>query len=87
MKVYICAHIHRTSYKLNPKKKQVAGKREVRIITYTSKHKKQRAIPSRIEEKALIRPFISRSRMKCDAMQRMIFFFPFERTEGLIRER
>ena len=79
MKVYICAHIHRTTYKLNQKekKKQVASEREVRIIAYTSKHKKQRAIPSRIEEKALIRPFLSRSRMKCDAMQRMIFFFSF----------
>ena len=39
-----------TSYlvKTKPKrKKKVAGKREVRIIAYTSKHKKQRATPSR----------------------------------------
>ena len=61
LKVYICAHIHRTTYKLNQKgkKKKVAGKMEVHIIAYTSKHKKQRAILSRIEEKTLIRLFLS----------------------------
>ena len=55
------------------RKKKVAGKREVRIIAYTSKHKKQRATPSRIEEETLIRPFLSLclSQMKCDATQRM----------------
>ena len=71
MKVYICARKHRTTYKLNQKEKKVAGKREVRIIAYTSKHNKQCATPSRIEEETLMRPFLSRSRMKCDAMQRM----------------
>ena len=65
-----------TSYlvKTKPKrKKKVAGKREVRhgIIAYTSKHKKQRVTPSRIEEDTLIRPFLSRSWMKCDAMQQI----------------
>ena len=61
MKVYICVRIHRTTYKLNQKekKKQVAGKREVRIIAYTSKHKTQRATQSRIEEETLINPFLS----------------------------
>ena len=51
-----------TSYHVQTKpkrKKQVAGKREVRIIAYTSKHKKQRATLSRIEEETLMRPFLS----------------------------
>ena len=57
--IYMCAY---TSYHVQTKpkrKKKVAGKREVHIKAYTSKHKKQRASLSRIEEKTLIRPFLS----------------------------
>ena len=58
-----------TSYHVQTKpkrKKKVAGKREVRIIAYTSKHKKQRATPSRIEEETLIRPFHENVSQKYD---------------------
>ena len=82
MRAYTSYHVQT---KPKRKKKQVAGKREVRIIAYTSKHKKQRATPSRIEE-ALIRPFLSLRQMNYDVMQRINFFF-FESTEGLIRKR
>ena len=46
MRAYTSYHVQS---KPKRKKKQVASEREVRIIAYTSKHKKQRATPSRIE--------------------------------------
>ena len=56
MRAYTSYHVQT---KPKRKKKKVAGKMEVHIIAYTSKHKKQRAILSRIEEKTLIRLFLS----------------------------
>ena len=80
MKVYVYI-VPRTNLTKKKKRKKVAGKREVRIIAYTSKNKKQRTPPSRIEEETLLRPSLSRSQMKCDAMQR-VKKKRFESTEG-----